>query len=119
MKFERRIRLVNTISAILNVIGVVVLFYIYFISWHPSFFLLMSFIVAFSFIPHILNYFQKTLASRIFLIALAYIAVLLTAIAIGPALNFQYFLFAFFKHHPLCKRFYGASINFFPVLSFC
>jgi len=83
-----------------------------------SFSVLFSFLLAMAFVPFYLNFVQKTLASRIFLISVAYIGVLVVVILFGLAFNFQYFLVAFLGF-PLI--FFGNELGkkkiFLPIVA--
>lgn len=90
----QRIRLGNSMSIIGISTAFVVLFYGYFARLPASSILLISIAVISTFIPPILNSFNKTVSARISFLLVANGFTIIFAIIFGPDLHFQYFLFA-------------------------
>lgn len=89
-----RIRLGNTMSILGISTALILFFFAYITNWPISVLILHSFIVVLTFMPPVLNYFNKTVASRVSFVLIANISIMCLTLIIGPGFNFQYFLFA-------------------------
>jgi len=94
LESAKRIRLSNTLSIIGISIGIIVLTYAYLANWHFSALFILSLIVVGTFIPPLLNYFQKIIASRISFLFVANISIICLSTVLGKFFHFQYFLTA-------------------------
>jgi len=90
----KRVRLCNSMSIVGISTGFAVLLYATLTSWPYDVFLLHVFIIVATFIPPTLNYFQKTIASRISFLLVANLSIVCLSITIGKFFHFQYFLSA-------------------------
>jgi len=90
----KRIRLGNTLSILGISVGIIVLIYAYLSNWPLNVLLILSLIVVGTFIPPLLNYFQKIIASRISFLFVANISIICLCIVLGKFFHFQYFLSA-------------------------
>jgi len=89
----KRIRLGNLMSIAGISVGLVVLIYTYSGDWPFSFCLVITLLVASTLIPPILNYYKKTIASRIAYLIICFPCVIYPSIVLGAEFHFQYFLF--------------------------
>lgn len=117
LELVKRIRLCNDMSIAGISVGFIVLSYALLSKWNINIILVISFLLTTTFIPPVLNFYRKTIAARNFYLIISIIVVLYLCITIGPAFNFQYFLFGIIG---LPLMFFGLDISkkslFWPII---
>ncbi len=93
LDLAKRIRLGNLMSIAGISVGLIVLVYTQLSDWYFNIKLVISLLVASTLIPPILNYFKKTVASRVAYLIICFPCIIYPSIVLGAAFHFQYFLF--------------------------
>jgi len=93
LETAKRIRLCNDMSIAGITVGCIVLCYAVFNNWPLPVILTISFLLATTFMPPVLNFYKKTSSSRVSYLIISFVVVLYLSIFMGPDFNFHYFLF--------------------------
>lgn len=88
----KKIKLTNSISIVTIVMGLIILGYAFLVNWPPIALFFLFLLNCSVYVTLFLNYFHKTLASRVYYLISAYVIILSLAIIFGQEVHYQYFL---------------------------
>ncbi|KXX72419.1 ATP-binding protein [Flammeovirga sp. SJP92] len=91
---SRRIRFANSMSLMGILTSILFLLIFFFTQWSDLIGFIIGITVVSTFVPPILNFYQKTTLSRVVFVLAAAFDVILLTLYFGPKLHIQYFLFA-------------------------